>query len=139
MLILSQFKENCMSKSLRIFSRLMTMGPGLRVISLNTLMLFRILTHMMVLNSSLTRIMSAASLQTSVPDLPIAIPMSAALSATESFTPSPVIPTIRPLACKACNQICVTISLIIMQRCISFDPNTEKYITCMHRYLVIIH
>lgn len=47
----------------------------------------------MVLKSSSTRIMSAASLDTSVPDWPIATPMSAILSAGASFTPSPVIVT----------------------------------------------
>ena len=44
---------------------------------------------------SSARIMSAASLATSVPVMPIATPMSAALSAGASFTPSPVIATIR--------------------------------------------
>ena len=50
--------------------------------------------------SSLRRITSAASLQTSVP-LPIAIPTSARFTATPSFTPSPVIATISPWLCNA--------------------------------------
>ncbi len=40
--------------------------------------------------------MSAASFATSVPVMPIAMPMSAALSAGASFTPSPVIATTSP-------------------------------------------
>ena len=50
---------------------------------------------------SSARIMSAASLATSVPAMPIATPMSAAFSAGASFTPSPVIATIRPSAWSA--------------------------------------
>ena len=50
---------------------------------------------------SSARIMSAASLVTSVPVMPIATPMSAALSAGASFTPSPVIATICPSAWSA--------------------------------------
>lgn len=57
-------------------------------------------THMMVWKSSSTRIMSAASLQTSVPVWPIATPMSAAFNATASFTPSPVMATTAPLFCR---------------------------------------
>ena len=40
--------------------------------------------------------MTAACLETSVPVMPIAMPMSAFLSAGASFTPSPVIPTTWP-------------------------------------------
>ncbi len=40
--------------------------------------------------------MSAASLLTSVPVIPIATPMSASFSAGASLTPSPVIETIAP-------------------------------------------
>ena len=43
------------------------------------------------------RIIVAASFETSVPVIPIAMPMSAALSAGASFTPSPVIATMSPL------------------------------------------
>ena len=56
---------------------------------------------MMVEKLSSTRIMSAASLHTSVPDLPMAMPMLADLRATESLTPSPVIATMAPLLCRA--------------------------------------
>jgi hypothetical protein len=45
--------------------------------------------------------MSAACLATSVPVMPIATPMSAALSAGASFTPSPVIATVAPPLCSA--------------------------------------
>ena len=45
------------------------------------------------LKSSFKRIISAASLATSVPVIPIAIPISALLIAGESFTPSPVTAT----------------------------------------------
>lgn len=50
----------------------------------------------MVEKSSSVNIMSAASFATSVPFLPIAIPMSAFFSAGASLTPSPVIATISP-------------------------------------------
>ena len=42
--------------------------------------------------------MSAASLDTSVPVMPMATPMSAVFSAGASFTPSPVIATVMPVA-----------------------------------------
>ncbi len=47
------------------------------------------------------RIMSAASFETSVPLTPIATPMSAALSAGASLTPSPVMATTAPCRCSA--------------------------------------
>ena len=50
---------------------------------------------------SSARIMSAASLLTSVPVTPMATPMSADRSAGESFTPSPVIATMLPSSCRA--------------------------------------
>jgi hypothetical protein len=50
---------------------------------------------------SSARIMFAASFATSVPAIPIATPMSAALRAGASFTPSPVIATIAPPALSA--------------------------------------
>lgn len=56
---------------------------------------------MMAEKSSFTRTMLAASLLTSVPVCPMAIPMSADLRATASFTPSPVMATIAPHSCKA--------------------------------------
>ncbi len=55
----------------------------------------------MVLKLSSTNIISAASLDTSVPVIPIAQPMSAFFSAGASFTPSPVIATIASLFCHA--------------------------------------
>ena len=48
----------------------------------------------MLAKLSSNKIMSAASLATSVPDIPIAIPISAIFSAGASFTPSPVTATI---------------------------------------------
>ena len=50
---------------------------------------------------SSTRIMLAASFETSVPLMPIAIPMSARLRAGASFTPSPVTATISPISLRA--------------------------------------
>ena len=50
---------------------------------------------------SSARIMSAASLVTSVPATPIATPMSADRSAGASFTPSPVMATIAPRSWRA--------------------------------------
>ena len=55
----------------------------------------------MVAKLSSARIMEAASLETSVPVMPMATPMSAALRAGASLTPSPVMETIFPLACQA--------------------------------------
>ena len=50
---------------------------------------------------SSVRIMDAASLETSVPISPIATPISAFFKAGASFTPSPVIATIRFFPCQA--------------------------------------
>ena len=47
---------------------------------------------------SSVRIITAASLETSVPVMPIATPMSAVLSAGASLTPSPVIATTLPFS-----------------------------------------
>ncbi len=47
------------------------------------------------------RIIAAADFATSVPVMPIATPMSACLRAGASFTPSPVIATTCPRACRA--------------------------------------
>ena len=52
----------------------------------------------MVAKLSSARIILAASFVTSVPVMPMATPMSAFFSAGASFTPSPVIATIWPLA-----------------------------------------
>ena len=51
---------------------------------------------MMVEKLSSVRIITAASLVTSVPVMPIAMPMSAFFSAGASLTPSPVMATIWP-------------------------------------------
>ena len=45
--------------------------------------------------------MSEASFVTSVPVMPMAIPMSAAFTAGASLTPSPVIATMAPRRCQA--------------------------------------
>ena len=50
---------------------------------------------------SSVRIIEAASLETSVPVIPIATPMSAFFRAGASLTPSPVIETILPFFCHA--------------------------------------
>mmetsp|Transcript_4629 Transcript_4629/g.13006 ORF Transcript_4629/g.13006 Transcript_4629/m.13006 type:complete len:207 (-) Transcript_4629:2782-3402(-) len=52
--------------------------------------------RVIVVKSSSASTMSAASLATSVPSFPMATPMSAALSAVASFTPSPVMATMSP-------------------------------------------
>ena len=56
---------------------------------------------MMVAKLSSARIMAAASLDTSVPVIPMATPMSAFFKAGASLTPSPVMATMRPLFCQA--------------------------------------
>ena len=50
---------------------------------------------------SSAKIMSAASLDTAVPVMPMAIPTLACFKAGASLTPSPVIATTWPLACSA--------------------------------------
>ena len=55
----------------------------------------------MVVKLSSVSVMSAAPLATSVPVTPMAQPMSAALSAGASLTPSPVMETISPWLCQA--------------------------------------
>ena len=50
---------------------------------------------------SSAKTIAAASFATSVPVIPIAIPISACLRAGASFTPSPVMATILPLSCQA--------------------------------------
>ena len=55
----------------------------------------------MVEKSSSARIMSAASLLTSVPVMPMATPMSARRRAGASLTPSPVMATTAPRARQA--------------------------------------
>ena len=50
---------------------------------------------------SSVKIIEAASFETSVPVIPIAIPISALFNAGASFTPSPVIATICPKSCHA--------------------------------------
>ena len=56
---------------------------------------------MMVAKLSSARIMEAASLETSVPVIPMATPISAFFNAGASFTPSPVMAAIWPLLCHA--------------------------------------
>ena len=55
----------------------------------------------MVAKLSSARIMEAASLETSVPVIPMATPMSAFFKAGASLTPSPVMETTFPLRCQA--------------------------------------
>ena len=50
---------------------------------------------------SSVRIILAASLETSLPVIPIATPISLCFKAGASLTPSPVIATIAPRACQA--------------------------------------
>ena len=54
----------------------------------------------MLAKLSSCKTISAASLATSVPDIPMAIPILALDNAGASFTPSPVIATISPWLCK---------------------------------------
>ena len=56
----------------------------------------------MVAKLSSASTMSAACLETSVPVMPMAMPISAVFSAGASLTPSPVIATIAPRRCSAC-------------------------------------
>jgi hypothetical protein len=55
----------------------------------------------MVAKLSSSSTISDASLETSVPVIPIAMPMSALRSAGESLTPSPVMATMWPCRCSA--------------------------------------
>ena len=56
---------------------------------------------MIVAKLSSVSIISAASLETSVPDFPMAMPISAFFNAGASLTPSPVIAVICPFLCHA--------------------------------------
>ena len=58
----------------------------------------------MLAKLSSSRIRSAASLATSVPAMPMAMPMSAVFRAGASFTPSPVTATISPFFFRACDD-----------------------------------
>ncbi len=60
-----------------------------------------------VVNLSSIRIKSAESFVTSVPAIPIAIPISAARNAGASLTPSPVIATICPCFCNCLTMRCL--------------------------------
>ena len=55
----------------------------------------------MVAKLSSSSVTAAASLLTSVPEMPIAMPTSAFFRAGASFTPSPVIATTSPRRCHA--------------------------------------
>ena len=59
----------------------------------------------MVAKLSSVRIITAASLETSVPVMPMATPMSAFLSAGASFTPSPVMATMWPFALEDVDEV----------------------------------
>ncbi|SIH06316.1 Uncharacterised protein [Mycobacteroides abscessus subsp. abscessus] len=61
----------------------------------------------MVVNLSSSKIRSAASLVTSVPLMPMAMPMSAARKAGASLMPSPVMATVSPCRCKARTMRCL--------------------------------
>ena len=74
--------------------------------------------------------MSAAFLDTSVPDIPIAIPTSAFESAGASFIPSPVTATTSPLFCRA-ETILILLSGLLLATieilCIScFNSSSSK-------------
>ena len=58
----------------------------------------------MVAKLSSVRIITAAPLETSVPVMPIATPMSAFLSAGASLTPSPVIATMFSFCCSSATR-----------------------------------
>ena len=84
----------------------------------------------MVLKLSSKRIKSAASLETSDPLLPIAMPMSAYLRAGASFTPSPVIPTISPFSLNALTIriLCSGITLENIFVCLTFSLSSSSLI-----------
>ena len=56
---------------------------------------------MIVAKLSSVKTIAAASLETSLPVIPIATPISACFKAGASLTPSPVIATILPFSCQA--------------------------------------
>ena len=66
-----------------------------------------------VLKLSSVSIISDAFLDTSVPDIPIAIPTSALLSAGASFIPSPVTATTSPLSCSAFTILILVSGLLL--------------------------
>ena len=66
-----------------------------------------------VLKLSSVSIISAAFLDTSVPEIPIAIPTSALFSAGASFIPSPVTATTSPLSCSAFTILILVSGLLL--------------------------
>ncbi|RUS15393.1 hypothetical protein BC937DRAFT_92523 [Endogone sp. FLAS-F59071] len=74
--------------------------------------------------SSSTKIISAASLDTSVPLLPMEIPISAIFKAGASFTPSPVIATTWPFAWKALMMAILCLGLPFRHR---LDVSAGEY------------
>ena len=79
-----------------------------------------------VTKSSSVKIMSAAFFATSVPPLPMAIPISAFFNAGASFTPSPVIATIWPAFLKAFTilTLCSGVTLANTEYFIMFFSNS---------------
>ena len=92
---------------------------------------------------SSVRTMSEASLQTSVPERPIAKPTSACASAAASFVPSPVTATTQPLCCRAETRRCLsngverasTLSFCAARRCAEGESarNSRPSITSEER------
>mmetsp|Transcript_34993 Transcript_34993/g.79789 ORF Transcript_34993/g.79789 Transcript_34993/m.79789 type:complete len:207 (+) Transcript_34993:976-1596(+) len=75
--------------------------------------------------SSSSSTMSAASRDTSDPEMPMAIPMSAFLSAGESFTPSPVTATMPPRSW-FCDTICSFCSGVVRAKTICLWCRTRS-------------
>jgi len=76
-------------------------------------------------------IISAESLATSVPVIPIAIPISAFFTAGASFTPSPVIATTWPSACSALTSLSfcsgVTLAKTLFEEATSFNSSSLNF------------
>ncbi|MCY1525710.1 hypothetical protein D9M68_606990 [compost metagenome] len=75
----------------------------------------------MVAKLSSASTICAASLAASVPLIPMAMPMSARLRAGESLTPSPVMATRSPMACKRSTRRSLWLGLVRANTLVSFS------------------
>lgn len=83
-----------------------------------------------LLKSSLSRIIEAASLATSVPVIPIEIPRSAFLMAGESLTPSPVTATTSPNLWQAFTIINFCAGLVLAKTIYRFESHLSIFLPC---------
>ena len=84
----------------------------------------------MLLKSSFRRTIEAASLATSVPVIPIAMPKSAFLIAGESLTPSPVTATTSPSRWQALTMISFWAGLVLANTTSRLESHLSNFLPC---------